>query len=76
MRIGSIFSGYGGADLAVRSVWPDATPAWFVEFDKHRGVCFDRTRKKWKATWGKRSLGRFATFEQAVAARRAMERDA
>jgi len=41
-----------------------------------RGVCFDRTRKKWKATWGKRSLGRFATFEQAVAARRAMERDA
>jgi DNA (cytosine-5)-methyltransferase 1 len=35
MRIGSLFSGYGGADLAVQSVWPDAHPAWFVEFDKH-----------------------------------------
>ena len=35
MRIGSLFSGYGGADLAVRSVFPDATPAWFVEYDKH-----------------------------------------
>ena len=22
MRIGSLFSGYGGADLAVRSMWP------------------------------------------------------
>ena len=30
MRIGSLFSGYGGADLAVQSVFPDATPAWFV----------------------------------------------
>lgn len=35
MRIGSLFSGYGGADLAVQSVFPDATPAWFVEYDKH-----------------------------------------
>lgn len=35
MRIGSLFSGYGGADLAVASVFPDAHPAWFVEFDRH-----------------------------------------
>ena len=42
MRIGSIFSGYGGADLAVRSVWPDATPAWFVEFDKHPSTVLAR----------------------------------
>lgn len=34
-----------------------------------RGVCFDRTRGKWKATYGKRSLGRFDTFAEAVAAR-------
>lgn len=34
MRIGSLFSGYGGAEMAVQSVWPDARPAWFVEFDK------------------------------------------
>lgn len=31
-RIGSLFAGYGGLDLAVESVL-DATPAWFVEFD-------------------------------------------
>ena len=35
MRIGSLFAGYGGAELAVQSVFPDATPAWFVEYDKH-----------------------------------------
>ena len=35
MRIGSLFSGVGGADLAVQSIWPHAHPAWFVEFDKH-----------------------------------------
>lgn len=31
-RIGSLFAGYGGLDLAVESVL-DAEPAWFVEFD-------------------------------------------
>lgn len=32
-QIGSLFSGYGGLDLAVESV-TGAKPAWFVEFDK------------------------------------------
>lgn len=32
MRIGSLFSGYAGLDLAVEAV-TGATPAWFVEFD-------------------------------------------
>lgn len=32
-RIGSLFSGYGGLDLAVQAVYPDATVAWHVEFD-------------------------------------------
>ena len=32
LRIGSLFSGYGGLDLAVRSVY-DAEHAWFCEFD-------------------------------------------
>lgn len=31
MRIGSLFSGYGGLDLAVAEVLPTATPHWFVE---------------------------------------------
>ena len=35
MRVGSLFAGYGGSDLAVQSIWPDAHPAWFVEYDKH-----------------------------------------
>ena len=34
MRIGSLFSGYGGLDLAVQQVFPNAHPAWFVEFDE------------------------------------------
>jgi DNA (cytosine-5)-methyltransferase 1 len=33
-RIGSLFSGYGGLDLAVMDVIPDASVAWHVEFDK------------------------------------------
>lgn len=32
LRVGSMFSGYGGLDMAVGSVL-DAEPAWFVEFD-------------------------------------------
>ena len=32
MKIGSLFSGYGGLDMAVEQV-TGATPAWFVEFD-------------------------------------------
>lgn len=33
MRIGSLFSGYGGLDMAVESVFPGAVPAWFCEWD-------------------------------------------
>lgn len=34
MRIGSLFSGYGGLDMAVAAHY-DATVAWHVEYDKH-----------------------------------------
>lgn len=34
MRIGSLFSGYGGLDLAVEAVIPGARPVWFVEYDE------------------------------------------
>jgi len=33
MKVGSLFSGYGGLDLAVERV-TGATPAWFVEWEK------------------------------------------
>lgn len=33
MRIGSLFSGTGALDMAVESVFPDARPAWFCEWD-------------------------------------------
>jgi len=33
-RIGSLFSGYGGLDLAIMDVIPGASVAWHVEFDK------------------------------------------
>lgn len=32
MKIGSLFSGYGGLDLAVEAV-TGASPAWFCEWD-------------------------------------------
>lgn len=34
MRYGELFAGYGGIGLALESIWPDARPAWFVEFDQ------------------------------------------
>lgn len=34
LRIGSLFSGYGGLDLAVMDVFPGSSVAWHVEFDK------------------------------------------
>lgn len=34
MKIGSLFSGYGGLDMAVQAVFPNAHPAWFVEYDQ------------------------------------------
>lgn len=33
MRIGSLFSGMGGLDMAVEQVFPSARPAWFCEWD-------------------------------------------
>lgn len=33
MKIGSLFSGYGGLDMAVEQVFPGAAPAWFCEWD-------------------------------------------
>ena len=36
---------------------------------KHQGVSFDRSRSKWIATVGSRSLGRFATENEAYIAR-------
>lgn len=33
MRVGSLCSGYGGLDLAVESVWSDASVAWFSEIE-------------------------------------------
>lgn len=34
MKIGSLFSGYGGLDMAAQAVFPNAQPAWFVEYDQ------------------------------------------
>lgn len=31
LGVGSLFSGYGGLDMALQSVLPDTQPAWFVE---------------------------------------------
>lgn len=33
MKIGSMFSGYGGLDLAVEAAFPGAEPAWFCEWE-------------------------------------------
>lgn len=34
IRIGSMFSGYGGLDLGLQNVFPEAHPVWHVEVDK------------------------------------------
>src|SRR5699024_10769000 len=34
MRIGSLFAGYGGLDMAVEQVFPGASTAWFCEWDE------------------------------------------
>lgn len=34
MKIGSLFSGYGGLDMAAQAVFPNTRPAWFVEYDQ------------------------------------------
>lgn len=33
MRIGGLFAGYGGLEMAVAQVFPGAVPAWFCEWD-------------------------------------------
>lgn len=33
MRIGGLFAGYGGLEMAVAQVFPGAEPAWFCEWD-------------------------------------------
>lgn len=33
MKIASLFAGYGGLDMAVEQVFPNARPAWFCEWD-------------------------------------------
>lgn len=42
MRVGSLFSGGGGLDLAVQMLWPDAELAWYAEFDKHAAALLER----------------------------------
>ena len=37
MRVGSLFSGYGGLDLALRDVFPDVETAWVSDIDP--GAC-------------------------------------
>jgi len=32
-KVGALFAGYGGLELAVREVFPAASPAWLAEFD-------------------------------------------
>lgn len=34
VTIGSMFTGYGGLDMAVQAVFPNAHPAWFIECDQ------------------------------------------
>lgn len=35
MKVGSLFSGAGGLDLAVEMAFPDAETVWFSEYEKH-----------------------------------------
>lgn len=38
-----------------------------------QGVCFDKSRDKWRVTYGKKSYGRFFTEEEAINRRREIE---
>lgn len=40
MRVGSLFTGAGGLDMAVGWLWPDGELAWFAETDEHAAAVF------------------------------------
>jgi len=44
-----------------------------VKSSKYTGVCFDKSRNKWIAKYGKKNLGRFETEELAYEAREKMK---
>lgn len=42
MRIGSLFTGYGGLDMAVQKVFPHATLEWVSEVDNHANTLLQK----------------------------------
>lgn len=44
MKIGSLFSGGGGLDLAVHALWPEAQTVWCAETDAH---AYEAYRRMW-----------------------------
>jgi DNA (cytosine-5)-methyltransferase 1 len=42
VKVGSLFTGVGGLDLAVQMLWPDAELAWWSEVDEAAAAAFAR----------------------------------
>lgn len=42
MRIGSLFTGYGGLDMAVQKVFPHSTLEWISEVDPHANILLQK----------------------------------
>jgi DNA (cytosine-5)-methyltransferase 1 len=40
-RVGSLFTGGGGLDMAVHMLWPNALPVWCSEVDKHASALLE-----------------------------------